>query len=187
MNFDKVIENRASRQRYSTKTVKPENVLDAIESASRAPSPGNLNFLKYLIVDDKEKIAKISQACMQPFVNDATILVVVCSDSNSVDIMFDDKSDIYVRHHVGASVENFLLKITDMKMASCWVGAFSEITIKKVLGIPDNINVEVVLPVGYPSKLKKEEQKSKGKMTGLIFYNEWKNKEFKKIRMIGSH
>ena len=101
--------------------------------------------------------------------------------------MYDKRANTYVKHHTGAAVENLLLKITEMKLASCWVGAFSETTIKNIFKIPDNIDVEVILPIAYPSKSDKSEQKRKPDLGNMVFFDKWDNKFQKKMRKTGTH
>tara|TARA_Y100000310_G_scaffold27244_1_gene25919 strand:- start:632 stop:1195 length:564 start_codon:yes stop_codon:yes gene_type:complete len=187
MNLDKTLKNRATIRNYSNKKPKDDKIIDAIEAASLAPSPGNLSILKYIIVEDEEDIEKIAKACQQPFIKSAKVLVVVCSDSKNVEKMYDKRTNMYVRQHAGAAIENFLLKITDMKLASCWIGAFSETTIKNILKIPNDIDVEAVLPIAYESKTKKTKQKSKPDLGNIVYFDEYKNKYKKKPRKIGSH
>lgn len=176
MDFDKVIKQRASIRNYSDKKVDSDKVMKAIEAANLAPSPGNLSILKFIMINDKEKIIKIAQACQQPFVGVAPVLIVVCSNAKSIEKIYDERADKYVKQHAGAAIENFLLKITDMKMASCWIGAFSDISVKNILKIPEEINIEAILPIADIAKIAKIKQKSKPELINTIFFEEWKNK-----------
>ena len=187
MDFNTVIKNRASIRNYSQKKPKYDKIIDAIEAANLAPSPGNLPILKFIIIEDEETIEKIAQACQQSFIKKAQVLVVICSDSKNIGRMYEKRADKYIKHHAGAAIENFLLKITDMKLASCWVGAFSDTTIKNALKIPDNIQVEAVLPIAYPSKTDKTKQKSKPNLGNIVFFDVWNNKYKKPIRKTGTH
>ncbi len=187
MNLDKILKKRASIRNYSDKKPKYDKIIDAIEAASLAPSPGNLNILKFIIIEDKEKINKIAQACQQPFIKKALILVAVCSDSEKTNIMYDKRADKYIKQHAGAAIENFLLKITDMGLASCWIGAFSEITIKNTLKIPENITVEAILPIAYQHKTNKTKQKLKPNLGNIVYFDVWNNKYKNKPRKTGTH
>jgi len=187
MDFNKVIKQRASIRNYLEKKIKYDKIIDAIEAANLAPSPGNLSILKFIIVEDKETIEKIAEACQQQFIKKAPVLIVVCSNPKNVERMYDIRTDKYVKQHAGAAIENFLLKITDMKLASCWIGAFSDETLKDILKIPEEINIEAVLPIAYPLKTDKTKQKPKPNLGNVIFFEEWKNKYKKPIRRIGSH
>ncbi|MBT4165632.1 hypothetical protein HOE04_01185 [archaeon] len=174
MKLDQAIEKRASIKKFSPKEPKIENIIEAIEAANRAPSPGNLSILRYIIIDDEETKNKIAEYTRQEFTKTAPFIVIVCSDPKDAIRFYDTRAETYVKHHVGAAVENFLLKITDLKLASCWVGAFSD-TLKKELKIPDNINIEVILPVGYPAANQETKQKNKAKIYGKLFYNSFRN------------
>lgn len=187
MDFEKVIKNRRSIRDYSDKDINYDKVLEAVEAANKAPSPGNLQILNFVIVKDKEKIIKIANACQQEFVKSASAIVVVCSDKANAEKMYDERADKYTKHHAGAAIENFLLKITDMKLASCWVGAFSDVTIKNILKIPNEIEIEAVLPVACSSKIAKTEQKPKPELINTIFFEEWKNKYQKPVKRTGTH
>ncbi len=186
MDFNKVIKTRASLRNYSPKKINYEKVLSIIESANSAPSPGNLSILKYIIIDNPETIQKIAQACQQKFITKSQYIVAVCSDSKQTKIMFDERAEKYIKQHAGAVIENFLLKITDLGLASCWVGAFSDITIKKILKIPDEIEVQAILPIAHKSKIKTK-QKAKTNLNNIIYFDTWKNKTKTKPRMISGH
>lgn len=187
MEFDKVIKTRASIRKYFSKKIKESQVIDLIEAANLAPSPGNLPILRYIIVDDSSTIEKIAEACRQEFINQASVLVVVCSEHKRANIMFDERADKYIKQHAGASIENFLLKATEMGLASCWVGAFSDLTVRNILSIPEDITVEAILPVAYQSKIDKTKQRLKTPIFNKIYFNKWKNRYKKPFGKIGGH
>lgn len=185
MEFDKLIRKRASIRKYSSQKVDVLKVIDAIESANLSPSPGNLPILRYIIIEDKNKIQEIAKACMQDFIADAPLIVVACSNSKRAEILYKERARKYITQHSGAAIENFLLKITDLGLASCWIGAFSDIILKRILKIPDSIEIEAVLPVAYQSKADSTKQKPKSSLDGKIFFNVWGNRAqvpVKKIR-----
>jgi len=186
MDFEKVIKKRASIRRYSSKKVKLEQVMEIIEEAGNlAPSPGNLPIVRYVIVDDPKLVEKIGDACQQQFVQQAQFLVVICTDSKDVEKAYDKRTNMYVKHHVGAVIENMLLKITDMGLASCWVGAFSDNTIRNALNVPDNINIEAVIPIGHQPVYDKTTQKRKPTIENRVYFNAYKNKNYKPYGKIG--
>jgi nitroreductase len=185
MNLDNLLKQRASIRTYSSKKPTEEQVISIIEAANLAPSPGNLPILTYTIVEGPEKINKIAQACQQEFIKSAQILIIICSNPKNVEIMYDKRASKYVKQQTGAAIENMLLKITELGLASCWVGAFSDITIKNALKIPDEIEVEAVLPIAYPLKTDKTEQKLKPVLETRVFFETYKNKEKVPIKKIG--
>ena len=182
MEFNKVLEKRTSRRRYSSKKPELEQVMELIAAANLAPSPGNLQILRYVLVEDEKQIEKIAEACQQDFVSKAQILVVVCSESKNVERAYDKRTKRYIKQHAGAAIENFLLKATDMGLASCWVGAFTEFSIKNVLTIPDEVDVEAVLPVGNILITDRTKQKRKPELYERIWFGRYGNKYQKPFR-----
>lgn len=176
MEFQELAKKRASIRKYSDKKPEIEKIIKCIEIANLAPSPGNLALLKYLIVENPEKIDKIAEACQQEFIKQSKILILVCSEQKNATTTYDARGKKYVKQHAGAAIENLLLKISDIGMASCWTGAFSDITIKNILSIPDEIDIEAVLPVGYQSKIDKTIQRKKPLLENRIYFDTWKNK-----------
>ena len=185
MDFDKLIRQRTSIRNYIDKKVDSDKIMDVIEAATLAPSPGNLSVLRFIIVEDKEKIAKVANACQQPFIGTAPVLIIVCSDAENTDKMYDARAEKYVKQHVGAAIEIFLLKITELKLASCWVGAFSDITIRNALKIPNEIEIEAVLPIAYPAKVDNSKQKPKPELRNVCYFDEWNNRYKKPINKVG--
>jgi len=176
MDLQKAIEKRASIRKYALKEVKKEDIIKAIEAANMAPAPGNLQPLRYVIVEKPELKETIAEASRQEFIKDAQFVVVICSNPKDIKRFYDVRADKYLSQHAGAAAENFLLKITDLGLASCWVGAFVDNMIKRVLKIPEDINIEVILPVGYQAVTDKTKQKRKISLNRKIFFDGWLNK-----------
>lgn len=177
MEFDKVIKKRASVRKYSDKDFPTEKVIELIDYANLAPSPGNLPLLKYIIVQDPFLKTQVASACQQNFVQFAKYLIVVCSDSKESDKLYDKRSKKYTTQHAGAAIENLMLKATDLGLSTCWIGAFSERMLKDILRIPDNIEIEAVITVSYQLKTDSTSQKKKHSLEGRIFFEYWKYKE----------
>lgn len=179
MEFQKVLEKRASVKSYLSKKPAIEDIIKAIKAANLAPAAANLQPLIYIIVEAPEKISKIADACQQQFINKAPYVVVVCSNPKQLTLFDEKRAEKYIKHNVGAAIENFLLKITELGLASCWVGAFSELTLRNLLSIPDNINIEVVLPVGYEVVKGRAKQRFKQSLVNKIFFDSFSNKYYK--------
>jgi nitroreductase len=184
MELHKALQKRVSIRSFSNKKVSIKDILKLIESASLAPSPGNLSLLKYIIIENPNTISKIADACTQEFIKSASTLIIICSDSKIAKSLYEDRANKYVKHAVGASVENMLLKAVDLGIASSWVGAFVDKIIKRVLNIPEEIEIEVIIPLGYKSKTYNQKSRQKPDLGNIIFYEEYKNKNYIKPEVI---
>ena len=82
-----------------------------------------------------------------------------------------------MKHYVGALSETLSLKLNDLGLASCWIEAFSEPTIKNLLTIPDNQEIELIITVGY--EMGKLVQRRKPALINKVFFEKWGNKYHK--------
>jgi len=182
MDLDKVIKERHSVRSFA-KIKKPnyKQVLAAVEAATKAPLAGNIYGIKYIVVSDKEKIKELADASQQDFVGEVDFIVAVCTDKKDLIRNYADRGKVYARQQAGAAIENLMLKLVDLGLATCWIGAFSDETVKRILKVTDDIDVEALLPVGY--ELGKSKQKNKPNLDDVIFFDVWKNRYMKPKRM----
>jgi len=159
MNIDKAIQNRHSVRRFTSKKPDWRDIIECIDSARYAPMAGNIFSLKFIVVSDKEKIQKLADAAQQHFIAQAHYVVVVCTNPSRTINSYEEQGKKFCRQQAGAAIQNFLLKIQEAKLATCWVGHFVEEQVKEALQIQEDINVEAIFPIGYElGKTQKQEK-----------------------------
>jgi len=146
-----------------------QDIMLAIDAARQGPLAGNQPSLKFIVVDEKEKIKGLVEASQQNFIQDAEYCIVVCSDKKFLKKSYYERGDIYARQEAGAAIGTILLKLTDLGLASCWVGAFSDELVKRALKIQGDLDVEAILPVGY--EMGKGKKKNKPEVNSMVFFN----------------
>ena len=179
MNLDKAIQERKSVRSYKSKKPDWRDIIECIDAARYAPMAGGTCSLKIILIDDEKAIQKIAEASQQEFIKQVSYVIVVCSNPIRTIRDFEDKGEIYVRQQAGAAIQNILLKLEEKGLATCWVGHFVEDQIKIPLGIPENIQVEAILPVGY--ELRKEKPKKKIDLDRILYFYKYNNKRMRKI------
>jgi len=185
MELDKAIKERHTVRKFkTTKKVSYKDVITAVDAGMKCPLAGNEPSLKFIVVQDKKIIEELAKAAQQDFVSDVDFVVVVCSDKKFLVKSYYERGERYSKQQAGACIENILLKLTDSGLASCWVGAFSDETVKRVLRIPDEIDVEAMLPIGY--ELGKTSQKARPDLDSVLFFDQWKNKFMKPKNIVES-
>ena len=180
MQLDSAIKKRHSVRAFKKKKAPWDKVLEAINAAIEAPSAGNIANLKFILVEDHETIHKLAKHSHQSWMTKAGIVVVACSDDTNLETLYGERGRGYNKQHTGAAIENFLLKITDLGLAACWVGAYTDELIRSTLKIPSHIQVEALIPVGY-EKPEKAHKKRKKALENVIYWEEW-NKSKKKTK-----
>lgn len=183
MDLDKAIKSRRSVRKYKSREPDWRDIIECIDAARYAPMAGNIYTLKFILVHDEEKIQKIAQACQQPFVNQAQYLVVVCSNPKRTLNAYGKMGETFVHQQAGAAIQNFLLKIVEKGLSTCWIGYFVEKQIKNILKIKEEMQIEALFPIGY-ELAKPLTKKAKIELDNILFFDEQDNKRMKPIRKI---
>lgn len=178
MELDKIIQSRTSVRKFSSKKPDWRNIVECIDAARYAPIAGGIYALKFILVDNPEAIKKISEAAQQDFISQAHYVVVVCSNPSRTVNAYGKQGEIYLRQQAGAAIQNFLLKITESGLSTCWVGYFVENQIKRILKIPKETNVEGVFPIGLEYE-KKRARKAKIDLDNILYFNEYGKEKMK--------
>jgi nitroreductase len=183
MELDKVIKNRRSVRKFKERKPDWRRIIECIDSARFAPMAGNNYTLKFIVVDDEERIKKIAKSCQQDFIAQAKYVVVACSNASRTTNEFGESGKVYCRQQAGAAIQNFLLKIVESGLSTCWIGHFAEEQIKKTLDIPKDVDVEALFPIGYESE-KPRTRKMKIDLDRILYFNSYGNVKMKKQKLV---
>ncbi len=158
--FLELVNRRYSVRDFEERPVKREDIATCLEAARLAPSACNSQPWKFIIVDD---VALKNTLCdciftgtykLNRFAGKAPVLVVVVSLKGSfltkIGGMIRDTK--YYLIDIGIAVEHFILQATELGLGTCWIGWFNEKEAKRILKIPRNQKIDVVIPVGYAAK-----------------------------------
>ena len=173
--IDKIIQSRKSVKRFNSKKPDWRNIIECIDTMRFAPMAGNIFSLKFILIDDKKIIQEMAEAAEQPFIGNAHYIVAVCTNPSKTKMSYEERADIYLKQQAGAAIQNFLLKLTEHGLDTCWIGHFYEEKIKHLLKVPDDIHVEAFFPIGY--EYKKTALKRKTELNSHLYFNEYNNKK----------
>lgn len=179
MELDTAIQKRKSVRKYKSKKPDWRDIVECIEAARYAPMAGGYYTLKFIIIDDKEAIQRLSEAAQQDWITEAGYVIVVCSNPERTIKDFPGRGENYVMQQAGAAIQNILLKITEKGLSACWVGHFVEEIVRRNLGIPESAQIEALIPVGYESR--KEKLKRKIDLDNILYFYKYKNKRMQKL------
>lgn len=182
MDLDKTIQSRMSVRKFKDKKPNWREIIECIDSARFAPMAGNIFSLRFILVKDKETIQKLADAAQQLFIAKAHYVVVVCSNPSMTMNAYEERGKMYLRQQAGSAIQNFLLKLEEKKLSTCWVGAFVDELVKEALKIPEDIDVEAIFPIGY--KFENQKPKNKIDLDRIIYFDEYKNKKMKDVEKL---
>lgn len=144
MDVFEAIANRRSIRTYRNEPVPAESLNKVLEAARIAPSASNRQEHKFIIVTDEAARKALVPACNnQGFVGDAGAVIAACSTNPERRFAAVD---------VAIAIDHMTLTAHALGLGTCWIGAFSEEKVKEVLGIPEDVKVICLLPIGVPAK-----------------------------------
>ena len=151
MDVMEAIRNRRSVRAYSDRPI-PAEVIQRMRQALRyAPSACNIQPWHFILVQDAKLRQDVAAAAKgQHWMAQAPMIVAACGfqeqaykhmggQSNSVDI------------DLAIAIDHLTLAAVAEGLGTCWIGAFSEDKVKQVLGVPANVKVVAMTPLGYPA------------------------------------
>ena len=149
------ISTRRSIRRFLNVPVDFETIMTIVESGSLAPSSGNVQDWKFIVVDNKDLMKKICEHSLnQECIHNAAFLVVVCSDSEQTERHYGLRGQrLYTIQNCAAAAENMLLTAHALGLGGTWVGAFDEEKIREFLDIPKWARPQAILAFGYPDEV----------------------------------
>jgi nitroreductase len=172
MEFDNVI-----RIRNSTTMFKPKHslswkpLIEAVDAAIQGPFAGNYNNLKFVIVEDSAIISELAKHAKQGWISTASAVIVVCSDETQIENLYGERGRIYSRQQAGAAIHTITLSLANRGISSCWVGAYDDPMVRDLLKIPGKMQVEAMIPCGFP--VDKPKHKRKVDLGTVTFWENW--------------
>jgi len=164
------ISTRKSVRAFRDRDV-PENVISRLLEAARlAPSASNRQEWRFVVVRNPETRKRLARvASGQKFVGEAPVVIACCAETDG-HVMACGQPCYPI--DVAIAIDHLALCATAEELGTCWIGAFDEGQIKEILGIPPQIRVVALLPVGYPQDPAPVE-KSRLPLEKIVKYERW--------------
>jgi len=165
------IKGRKSIRAFTSEEVSEEEVERLIDAARRAPSAGNIQPWEFVIVRDVEIKRRLSMAALdQRFIEEAPVVIVVCANEMQSGWGYGSRGvTLYCLQDTAAATQNMLLAAYALGLGTCWVGAFREEEVKRVLNTPRGVRPVAIVPVGHPAE--KPMARSKRSLREIVHYN----------------
>jgi len=145
MDFYEIIEKRRSVRSFRDDPI-PDESLDKILNAGRlAPSTHNSQEYKFIVVQEKGKRKELAKAANQRFIAEAPIIIAGVS-LNPQRIMNNDVPAYAM--DLAIAIDHMTLAAVEERLETCWITAFSQDQVKRILDVPEEHKVAVLLPLG---------------------------------------
>jgi nitroreductase len=128
---------RRSVRKYQDAEIPEEDLKLILEAARQAPTGGNRQNWRMVVVRDAELRRRTAEACSgQMWMAQAPVILCAVALPGEGKV----NSAIVLDHAI--------LAATSLGYGTCWIGAFDAAKVKAVLGIPDDHDIVNLTPVG---------------------------------------
>jgi nitroreductase len=154
MEFFEAIKNRRSIRTYKKQGLTSEQITQLIDAARLAPSAGNAQSWAFIVAKEQKTKQDLAKAAFgQKWLEHAPIVFVVCADEQRAEDSYGGRGKaLYSIQDTSAAVENILLAACALGLGGCWMGAFREEEIRKVINAPAHMRPVALIPIGVPDE-----------------------------------
>jgi nitroreductase len=147
------IATRRSIRRYTDQPVTAEQLDTLLRAAMAAPSAGNQQPWRFIVVADPDQRRLLSRATpYSAMIADAPVALVVCGDTRN------EKHPGYWVQDCSAAVQNALLAAHAIGLGAVWIGVHPveerERNVATICGLPDGIRAMCMIAIGHPLEAK---------------------------------
>jgi len=155
MDVFEAMEKRHSVRSYQEGREVPEELVEEVlRCACLAPSAGNVQPWRFLVVRDRRLKERLAQAALgQHFLVQAPVVIAVCADLQAHAASYGKRGvELYALQDTAAAIQNMLLAATALGLGTCWVGAFREEEVRQVLGVSRDWRPVALVALGYAAR-----------------------------------
>jgi len=155
MDVLELLKSRRSIRKYKSTPIEDKKIAKCLEAARWAPSASNKQPWEFIIVKDekvRKKFAEIHPYAK--FVAESPVVFVPLTNP-----------EIHAKYHMsdtGSSIIHFMIEAHSLGLGTCWagvIGASFEPELKKLLNVPDHLNIMAIVALGYPDQTRESSRK----------------------------
>jgi len=139
MNVHETILKRRSIRSFNGEPVSDKALNMLLEAGRCAPTGGNRQPWKFIAVRNPKRI-RIIKMFSEGLAGTPTLIIALLTPDKNPITMLD----------LGMASENIMIQCVELGLGSCAVCSFNVDIVKKLLNIPEDITLVMLLSIGYP-------------------------------------
>ncbi len=148
-----LLSRRRMVRRFRSTPVGEAKVRRLLQAAIRAPSAGHTEPWEFVVVRDETMRKALGRAAFgQMFIAEAPVLIAVCADMRRSRPRYRDRCERYGFIDTAFASLLLMLAVAEEGLGACFVGAFDDAEVSKLLGLPGEVRPVALIPVGHPAE-----------------------------------
>jgi nitroreductase len=181
--FEAIRERRSIRQ-FQPAPVSDDDLNKILEAARYAPSWHNSQCWRFVIVKSPEMKQKLSATIVSTnrgstAVLQAPVVIGLCAEPGISGYirgeLVSDKGETWYMFDVALAAQNIALAAQALGLGTLNIGYFDSVKAGEILGLPENIVMVELIPLGYPEG--KANTPARKELSELVSYEKYGNKK----------
>lgn len=172
MNFLELAKKRYTVRSYMSQKIEKEKLEMIMEAAHVAPTGGNCQPQRLIVIQSAEGLSKITKAAN---IYNAPLAIIVCSDKN---VAWTRPFDGKQLTDIDASIvtDHMMMQATELGLGSVWVCCFKPDVLCREFAIPAWLEPINILVIGYadtnsePVLSSERHGKMRKALTSTVYY-----------------
>jgi len=154
MDTYEAIKTRRTIRKFKDVEIPWENIIKILEAGKSAPSSGNIQNWKFIVIRDQDQRKELAEMCgNQHWMARAPVLIAVVADVEKARRFYGIRGDrLYSIQNCAAAATSMLIMANDLGIGGAWIGYMDEEKVSAALTLASNIRPQVILALGYPAE-----------------------------------
>ena len=148
MDVYEAIRTRRSVRAFLDRDIEPDKLQRVLEAVRLAPSASNRQEWRLVVVTDPDKRRRLAEeAAGQRFVAQAPVVIAACAETDGHRMRCGQAC---YPIDVAIALDHLTLAAVAEGLGTCWIGSFDREALRNILEIPPDVELVVLLCLGYP-------------------------------------
>lgn len=152
MNVFEAITSLTLERDFHKDTIDEKVIGLILHIGTYAPSAGNLQEWEFVVVEDDEGKAALSEAALElRHVKIAPAVIVICADVRKAALKYGKRGElVYAPEDVGACAAFMAIAANALEVGVDIIKGFDEDHVRSALNLPENLRPMIIMPIGKP-------------------------------------
>ena len=169
MDVFEAIRSRRSVRGYKPDPVSDELLEQVLEAGRRAPTAANRQAFRVIVAHVKDREEELARVYGRSWLLQAPLVLAVVAVPGEAWRRMDDKP--YDEVDATIAMDHMVLAATALGLGTCWIAAFDPDAAREVFGLPDDVELVAITPLGYPGKASATTDRKP--LEDLVKYERW--------------
>ncbi len=173
MDLYEAIAKRYSVRAYQDRPVEEDKLRRVLQAGVDAPSARNRQARRIIVVRDARVRAELVKAAGQEWMATAPIILAVVGLTPE-DTMYCEVPTDPV--DCAIAIDHMTLAAVAEGLGTCWIGSFNGPALQQFLGLPEDVYVCALTPLGYPEGEAFGEPVGRKAVEEIVMWERWEER-----------